>query len=67
MAWVPTVELTVHVRGTPAPGPLRVAFRCRFILDGLLDEEGEIWDSTGALVAQSRQLSLMPRAVTPDA
>ena len=66
MAWVPTVELTVHVRGTPAPGPLRVAFRCRFILDGLLDEEGEIWDSTGALVAQSRQLSLMPRAVTPD-
>lgn len=67
MAWVPTVELTVHVRGIPAPGPLRVAFRSRFIHDGLLDEEGEIWDSSGALVAQSRQLSLMPRAVTPDA
>ncbi len=61
MAWVPTVELTVHVRGTPAPGPLRVAFRNRFIHDGLLDEEGELWDSTGTLVAQSRQLSLMPR------
>jgi hypothetical protein len=61
MAWVPTVELTVHVRGTPAPGPLRVAFRSRFIHDGLLDEEGEIWDSAGVLVAQSRQLSLMPR------
>ena len=61
MAWVPTVELTVHVRGVPAPGPLRVAFRSRFIHDGLLDEEGELWDSAGALVAQSRQLSLMPR------
>ena len=61
VAWVPTVELTVHVRGVPAPGPLRCAFRSRFIHDGLLDEEGEIWDSTGALVCQSRQLALMPR------
>ena len=61
VAWVPTVELTVHVRGAPVPGPLRCAFRSRFIHDGLLDEEGEIWDSTGMLVGQSRQLALMPR------
>lgn len=61
VAWVPTVELTVHVRGVPEPGPLRCAFRSRFIHDGLLDEEGEIWDSTDTLVAQSRQLSLFPR------
>ena len=60
-AWVPTVELTVHVRGVPEPGPLRCWFRSRFIHDGLLDEEGEIWDSTGKLVAQSRQLALYPR------
>lgn len=61
IGWVPTVELTVHIRGIPAPGPLRCAFRSRFIGDGLLDEEGEIWDGTGALVAQSRQLALIPR------
>ena len=61
VAWVPTIELTVHIRGTPAPGPIRCAFRSRFIHDGLVDEEGEVWDSTGKLVAQSRQLSLMPR------
>lgn len=61
-AWVPTVELTAHIRGVPEPGPLRCAFRSRFIHDGLLEEDGEIWDSTGALVAQSRQLALMPRA-----
>ncbi len=61
MAWVPTVELTVHVRGIPVPGPLRVAFRNRFIQDGLVDEEGELWDSAGNLVAQCRQLALMPR------
>ena len=60
-AWVPTVELTVHVRAIPEPGPLRCWFRSRFIHDGLLDEEGEIWDSTGKLVAQSRQLALYPR------
>jgi acyl-CoA thioesterase len=59
--WVPTVELTVHVRGVPAPGPLRCVFRSRFVDDGLVDEEGEIWDGSGALVAQSRQLALMPR------
>lgn len=60
-AWVPTVELTVHVRGTPAPGPLRCAFRSHHIHDGLLEEDGEIWDSAGTLVCQSRQLALMPR------
>jgi hypothetical protein len=61
VAWVPTVELTVHVRGVPVPGPLRCRFRSRFVHDGLLDEDGEIWDSAGTLVAQSRQLALMPR------
>ena len=62
VAWVPTVELTVHVRGVPALGPLRCRFESRFIADGLVDEDGEIWDSTGVLVAQPRQLSLMPRS-----
>jgi acyl-coenzyme A thioesterase PaaI-like protein len=61
VGWVPTVELTVHIRGVPEPGPLRVVFRSRFVHDGLLDEDGELWDSAGRLVAQSRQLSLMPR------
>lgn len=61
IAWVPTVELTVHLRATPVPGPLRCAFRSRFIQHGLLDEEGEIWDGAGVLVAQSRQLALVPR------
>ena len=59
--WVPTVELTVHVRGVPAPGPVRCVFRSRFLHGGLLDEDGEVWDSAGTLVAQSRQLALIPR------
>lgn len=58
--WVPTVELTVHVRGVPSPGPLRCVFRSRVVQGGLLDEQGELWDSSGRLVAESRQLGLMP-------
>jgi hypothetical protein len=52
---------TVRSVDVPAPGPLRCRFRSRFVHDGLLDEDGEIWDSAGTLVAQSRQLALMPR------
>ena len=65
VAWVPTLELTVHVRGVPSPGPLRCVYRSRFIQGGLVEEDGEMWDSRGVLVAQSRQLSLTPRVLTP--
>jgi acyl-coenzyme A thioesterase PaaI-like protein len=61
VGWVPTVELTVHIRGVPAPGRLRCVFGSRFIHAGLVEEDGEIWDSAGRLVAQSRQLALTPR------
>lgn len=61
VAWTPTVELTAHVRARPAPGWLRCAFTTRFVTGGFLEEDGEIWDHTGRLVAQSRQLALIPR------
>lgn len=59
--WVPTVEMTVHVRSVPVPGPVACFFSTRHLQDGLLEEDGEIWDSSGRLVAQSRQLALAPR------
>ena len=55
--WVPTVELTVHVRCRPAPGPLRVSITTRNLAGGFLEEDAEVWDSAGRLVAQSRQLA----------
>lgn len=61
VAWVPTVEMTTQIRGIPAKGWLRCKFSTRFITGGVLEEDGEIWDSSGRLVALSRQLALMPR------
>ena len=61
VGWSPTLELTVHVRGVPAPGPLRCRFFSKFIENGMFEESGELWDSAGVLVAHSRQLALIPR------
>lgn len=61
VAWTPTVELTAHVRARPAPGWLACAFSTRFVTGGFLEADGEVWDGAGRLVAQSRQLALIPR------
>ncbi len=61
VAWTPTIELTTHVRYRPEPGWLRCRFATHFVSGGFLEEDGEIWDATGRLVAQSRQLALVPR------
>lgn len=55
--WVPTVELTVHLRTVPAPGWLRCVQRATVMHGGWLDEECQVWDSAGRLVAQARQLA----------
>lgn len=59
--WVPTLELTVHLRAQPAPGPVRVALTTRNLAGGLLEEDAQVWDSKDRLVAQSRQLARAPR------
>ena len=62
VAWTPTLELTTHVREHPDPdGWLRCAFTTRFITGGFLEADGELWSESGRLIAQSRQLALLPR------
>jgi acyl-CoA thioesterase len=57
--WVPTVELTVHLRRRPAPGWILGQFRTGDLADGRMIEDGMLWDETGRLIAQSRQLALV--------
>ena len=61
VAWVPTLEFTAHVRCRPAPGWLACEFTTRVVSSGFLEEDGLVWDSEGRIVAQSRQLALVPR------
>jgi acyl-CoA thioesterase len=64
----PTVDLTIHFR---APLPLPGAapddfylgvFSSQLAAEGLFDETGELWSRDGQLIAQSRQLALLPAA-----
>jgi acyl-coenzyme A thioesterase PaaI-like protein len=55
--WVPTLELSCHVRAVPAPGALVVRQRARHVAGGRVDEECDVWDSTGRLVATGHQLA----------
>ncbi len=57
----PTLELTIHFRAKPDPDDTLalVRFRAEASIDGLFDEQGEVWDRKGRLLAQSRQLALL--------
>nr|WP_228278472.1 acyl-CoA thioesterase domain-containing protein [Brevibacterium limosum] len=59
--WAPTMELTAHVRALPAPGWIGARLSTRNIAGGMFEEDCELWDSDGRLVAQSRQLARQPR------
>lgn len=55
--WVPTIELTAYLRCQPVDGWLAVVQRARLLHGGWLEEDCDVWDAAGNLVAQSRQLA----------
>lgn len=57
--WVPTIELTTHVRRVPEPGWLQARLECDDLHKGRMIESGTLWDSAGAVVARSRQIGLL--------
>jgi len=61
MGWAPTLALTAHVRALPAPGWLRLRHETHNLAGGMFEEDCEVWDSAGRLVAQCRQLARQPR------
>lgn len=54
-----TIQLTVHFHGPPAPGWVASRLTTRHLINGHHEEDCELWDSTGRLVAQSRQIALI--------
>ena len=59
VGWVPTIELTVHVRRRPADGWVLAEFQTSDLNEGRMIETGCLWDSSGQLIAQSRQVGLV--------
>jgi hypothetical protein len=55
VAWMPTIEFSVGVRTKPIGEWLRCVFKTTSIHNGMLEEDGYIWDTAGSLIAVSRQ------------
>lgn len=64
VGWMPTIEMTVHVRKRPAPGHLLCDFRTNLVSSGYMEVDGILFDATGEVVAMSRQLASVPRGRT---
>ncbi len=48
-------ELKMQVLARPTPGPLKGRFYTRHLIDGVVEGDGEFWDSSNRLVCISRQ------------
>lgn len=54
-----TVQLTVHLHRLPVPGWLATRLTTRHVVNGFHEEDCELWDEAGNLVAQSRQFAIL--------
>ncbi len=59
IGWVPTIELSIHVRRRPQPGWIKGMFSTNDLAGNLFIEDGTLWDESDQLVACSRQLQLI--------
>jgi hypothetical protein len=57
VAWVPTIEFSINIRNIPETKWLKCIFRTSFVNCGLLEEDGEVWDEEGRIIAISRQIA----------
>lgn len=58
--WAPTISLTTYVRRVPSPGWLRVVATSSTIGEAWFEEDQVVLDQSGLVVAQGRQLALVP-------
>ena len=57
LGWIPTITLTTHIRQLPKTNQLFADFVASEINKGYFEQDCNIWDLEGNLVASSRQLT----------
>ena len=57
LGWIPTITLTTHIRRMPTTPVLYADFIASDINKGYFEQDCNIWDLDGNLVASSRQLT----------
>jgi acyl-CoA thioesterase len=57
VAWVPTIEYSVSVRALPDTPWIKAVFRSHYLTCDIVEEDGELWDENGKLLAISRQIA----------
>lgn len=62
--WVPTVQMTIHIRNRPRTQWLLLDSHSRFITGGMFEVDNTIFDEDGVVLAHSRQLQLLGLAHT---
>jgi hypothetical protein len=62
VAWIPSIELSLNIRNLPKTDWVKGVFRTCFLDNGILEEDGELWDGNGLLVAISRQIAQFRKA-----
>lgn len=58
-AWVPTVQMTIHIRNRPTADEMMLFSESRVITGGTFEVDNTIFDKYGVVLAQSRQLQLL--------
>ncbi len=62
--WVPTVQMTIHIRKRPNTKWLMLDSHSKFITGGMFEVDNVIFDEEGHVLAHSRQLQLLGLAHT---
>ena len=57
LGWVPTITLTTHIRQLPTTEYIYADFKATDINKGYFEQDCNLWDLNGNLVASSRQLT----------
>ena len=57
LGWIPTITLTTHIRQLPTTSEVYADFKASDINKGYFEQDCNIWDLDGNLVASSRQLT----------